>query len=95
MLRNAIALVEMEENGGSFGSFGSFDPIPVPPNKRLNTVSRKSIVSLPKESKVHIEPFLMMKTQFQEAKFALEEALKGQGQEQEFTQEVLPAHKGL
>ena len=40
-------------------------------------------------------PFLMMKTQFQEAKFALEEALKGQGQEQEFTQEVISAHKGL
>ena len=48
MLRNAIALVEMEENGGSFGSFGSFDPIPVPPDNNLNSVSRKSIVSLHK-----------------------------------------------
>ena len=44
MLRNAIALVEMEENGGSFGSFGSFDPIPVPPDNNFNSVSRKSIV---------------------------------------------------
>ena len=48
MLRNAIALVEMEENGGSFGSFGFFDPIPVPPDNNLNSVSRKSIVSLNK-----------------------------------------------
>ena len=47
MLRNAIALVEMEENGGSFGSFGSFDPIPVPPDRKFNSVSRKSIVSPP------------------------------------------------
>ena len=45
MLRNAIALVEMEESGGSFGSFGSFDPIPVPPDNNFNSVSRKSIVS--------------------------------------------------
>ena len=48
MLRNAIAIVEMEENGGSFGSFGSFDPIPVPPDNNFNSVSRKSIVSLHK-----------------------------------------------
>ena len=48
MLRNAIALVEMEENGGAFGSFGSFAPSPTSAATaagNFNAISRKSIVS--------------------------------------------------
>lgn len=40
MLRNAIALVAMEDNGLDAGSRWR-DPIPVPPDRKLNSVSRK------------------------------------------------------
>ena len=47
MLRNAIALVEMEESGGAFGSFGSFARGPTSAAAgKFNAISRKSIVPL-------------------------------------------------